>query len=83
MMDLQTLGNAAALYQRDPRIIETALDAVAAQRALAAKRPIPQRAAPVLRLNGIPYYTSAEISDAINFLQKLDAKKQAEVEANV
>ena len=83
MMDLQTVGFAAATYQRDMRLFEPAIHAVQAEKALASKQPIPQKAVPALTLNGLRYFFSDEVVAAVGFLSKLDAKKKAEVEANV
>jgi hypothetical protein len=66
--DLQTLGHAAAIYQRDPREIEAALLVVQAETAAAAGDPIPQRARPALRLNGLAYFVAAEIVAAVRWL---------------
>jgi hypothetical protein len=81
-MDLESLGHAAATFQRDPRLIANALWAVQAEAAAAAARPIPHEATPTLRLNGIPYFLADEVVAAIGWMAKNDAEKlRAKAEA--
>jgi len=68
MQDLQSLGYAAATYQQDPRIIEAALSAVQ------GRRP----AEPVLRLNGLAYFATDDVVQAIGWLAEHDARRAAE-----
>jgi hypothetical protein len=76
-MDLQSLGHAAATFQRAPRVIELALQAVQNEAALACgetrSRPGGPRA--VLTLNGLKYYRADEIASAIAWLAKADAER--------
>jgi len=76
--DLQSLGHAAATYQRDPRIIKSALAVVQAKSSLAANKPIPQEARPTLTLNGVAYFEANEIVKAIGLLAESDAQKARE-----
>ena len=76
-MDLQTLGYAAATFQRDPRTITAALAVVQAVRAGAAGEPIPRQAQPSMVLNGKRYFHSDEIVDAITWLTKNEAENVA------
>lgn len=80
--DLETLGHAASVYQRDPREIEAALAVVQAEAALAAGSPIPQRARPTLRLNGLSYFDTDDIALAIAWLVEHAANQTAEVRAS-
>ena len=74
-MELESLGHAAATYQRDPRLIKFALKVVQAEAALAAGKPIPGTATPALVLNGVPYFQADEIVAAIGWLAENDAKE--------
>lgn len=53
MHNLQSLGHAAAIYQKSPKNILKALDAT--------------KAAPVLRLNGVAYFNADDIEMAMTF----------------
>ncbi len=77
-MDLQTLGFAAATYQRDPRLFETAILVVQAERAYAAGEPIPHAAQPAMILNGKRYFATDEIVGAIAWIAKSEAEKATE-----
>jgi hypothetical protein len=84
-LDLESLGHAAATYQRDPRAIESALRVVQAEAAYAAGKAIPGAAIPALRLNGLPYFAADDIVAAIGWLAKSDAERlreKAEASAN-
>lgn len=61
-LDLQSLGHAAAMYQRSPRELLVALST----------------AAPALRLNGVAYYRADQIEDAVAWLVKHDAQQVTE-----
>jgi len=74
-MNLQSLGHAAGLYQRDPRELAAMLPAVQAQAAAAAGKPVSREATPALRLNGIAYYEADEIIAAVALLARLDAER--------
>ena len=63
-MNLQTLGHAAAIFQRDPRLIEVALRAIGAK--------------PKLVLNGIAHYLADEVVAAIAWLAEHDARQALE-----
>lgn len=76
--DLQSLGHAAATYQRDPREIAAALGVIQAERAAAENRPIPHEAKPALILNDVPYFGTDEIVLAIGWLAQRDAEKSRE-----
>jgi len=85
-LDLQSLGHAAATYQRDPRAIQSALRVVQVEAAYAVNQPIPQEAKPTLRLNGVAYFEADEIVAAIGWLAENDAKEaraKAEAAGNV
>ena len=85
-MDLQSLGHAAAMYQRDPRVIRSALAVVQAEKAAAAGTDIPHEATPVLTLNGVQYFAADEIVAALGWLTQRDAEKsrvRTEAAANV
>jgi hypothetical protein len=58
MHNLETIGHAAATYQRDPRSIKRALAEVQGQSP-------PQ---PALTLNGLPYFTVDDIAKAIGWM---------------
>ncbi|NLF08215.1 MAG: hypothetical protein GX594_09580 [Pirellulaceae bacterium] len=73
-LDLQSLGHAAATYQRDPRAIRAALRVVQAEAAVAVGKPIPPEACPALTLNGVPYFPADEIVKAIGTLAESDAE---------
>ncbi len=68
MQDLQTLDHAAATYQRDPRIIEAALEAVQGKRL----------AVPELVLDDMRYFSADDVAAAIAWLAENDAKKARE-----
>jgi hypothetical protein len=76
-MDLQSLGHAAATFQRDPRVISAGLLAVQADEAFAAGQPIPHEVRPALRLNGVPYFEADQIVAAIGWLAESDARQAA------
>jgi hypothetical protein len=73
MMDLQSLGDAAAMYQRDPRELAAALAVVQAQTAAALGGPVSTRAVPMLVLNGVPYFKSSDVAEAAAWLARHDA----------
>lgn len=77
-MDLQSLGHAAATYQRDPRVIESALHAVQADLAAAVGAPIPREAQPALTLNGLPYFHTNHIAAAIAWLVERETREAKE-----
>jgi len=77
-LDLESLGHAAATYQRDPREIAAAIAVVQAERAAAENRPIPHEAAPALSLNGVPYFQADEIVAAIGWLAQCGTAKARE-----
>ena len=62
-MDLQSLGHAAGTYQQNPRIIEVGLRAVKAKAEFS--------------LNGVKYFRSDDVIEAIAFLAKIEAEKAA------
>jgi hypothetical protein len=64
MMNLQSLGHAAALFQQDPRIIRVAIKAV----------QLKTEPAPALTLDGIEYFTTDDIVSAVKWLAENDAK---------
>ena len=74
-MDLQSLGYVAGIYQRDPRIIKSALAVVQAESAAKAGQPIPHEAQPSLILNGLSYFQADEVVSAIGWLAERDAEK--------
>ena len=65
--NLQTVGYAAALYQRDPRAIENALTAVQ------VKSP----AEAALTLNGLRYFSADDIAAAIGWIAEHAARHAA------
>lgn len=67
-LDLQTVGDAAATYQRDPRQIEAGLRAVQAERAIAMGVAAPPVAVAALTLNGVAYFRCDEIAKAVAWL---------------
>ena len=82
MSDLQTLGFAAATFQRDPRTIEAGIRAVQVERAGEAGKPIPHNAQPAMVLNGKRYFLSDEIIAAVTWLAKNEAEKLQEEISN-
>ena len=78
MSDLQTLGFAAATFQRDPRIIEAGIRAVQVERAVEAGKPIPRNAQPAMILNGKRYFLSDEIIAAVTWLAECEAEELQE-----
>jgi len=73
--DLETIGHAAATFQRHPAYILAALAGVQAEGDLAAGLPISHEATPVLRLDGLAYFRAGDIVRAIAFLSQRDAEK--------
>lgn len=60
-MDLQTSGFAAGIYQRDPQLIETALRVIEAE--------------PQLVLNGVGYFRSDQMVEAVRAIERNEAEK--------
>jgi hypothetical protein len=76
--NLQSLGRAAGVFQKDPRVIKTAIAAVQAERAYTAGEKIPREAVAEFILNGVPYFLANDVIDAITWLAKNEAKKAAD-----
>ena len=64
-MDLHSLGHAAGMYQRHPKIIAIGLLAVKAKAEVS--------------LNGVQYFRAEYIADAITFLVKQESEKKPQV----
>ena len=69
-MNLESLGHAAGVYQRDPRLIKAGLQVVQGK----------YEAVPALTLNGIAYFHVNEIVSAIGWLASNDARAAAKKE---
>jgi hypothetical protein len=80
-MDLETLGHAAATYQRDPREIAAGVLVVQAERAAAEGAILPREAQPAMRLNDLAYYDRADIVAGVQWLVSRDVEKQGKVRA--
>ena len=76
-MDLETLGHAAATYQRNPRLIGVGIRAVQRERARAASEPIPVAAVPELRLNDVAYFSVDDVAAAVAWLSAYEAEEAA------
>ena len=73
-MELQSLAFACATFQRDPRLLEAAIAAIQAERAIVAGTPRHHEAVPAMVLNDKRYYRSDEIIDAVTWLSRHDAE---------
>jgi hypothetical protein len=73
-MELLSIGHAAGLYQKSPKIIKAAIRVVQLKRAGAVGDPLPREAQPQLVLNDVDYYNVADVTDAIGWLAEEAAK---------
>ncbi len=73
-LNLQSLGDAAHMFGRDPRQISSGLKIAAAERAHATGEPMvgPE---PVLILDGLHYFAACDVVAAVEALARLDIER--------
>ena len=79
--ELQSLGHAAGMFQRSPKLIAVGLKLAAAERSAITGEPMQEQAAELI-LNGVPYYPAADIVDAITALARHDAEQLKEASSD-